>query len=293
MDTKKLRIIVDALEAGSMRAAAEELNYSQSNVSYAINTVEETLGVDIVNKTKRGISLTEEGKQLYDLILRIIEAEDELIKSAERISEEKKNVINIGTYPIYSYCWVPAAIKKYYAENAVHDDIRTLQGATDDLVQWLETDQISFVIGEPNLMSDDYASIPLKKLRMCAAIPKSYKHPKWDTVRLNELSSYPILYSSLNDLWDKVLQTMDDEIRNFHKTEVVANDGFALIRMVSMEIGVTFLSELYNEVRPDNVDLIPIDPPLYRELGIIYKKDKKITKEENRFFDYVRSVIDE
>lgn len=289
MDTKKLSIIVNALKAGSMRAAADEMNYSQSNISYAIKSVEDELGVEIVNKTKRGITLTAEGEMLYDHILTILKDEELLKRKAEQVVSGRSGKIVIGTYPAYAYVWMPSAIKEYYRNQAEHANIKVLQGVTGELIDWLEKDHIEFVVGEKMLLPDELESIPLRRLRMCAAIPKSYKHPEWDQVRLKELSNYPVLFSTLNDVRDNVLQYIDDEVTKENRTEVFANEGFALMKMVEKEIGVAFLSEIYRDICPANVDMIPLDPPLYRDVSIIYKRDnKRIKNKEQSFFRYLQ-----
>ena len=71
MNVQKLNIILEALKYGSMTKAAEKLGYTQSALTYAINSTEQELGFPLVRRTKGGVgggsaSLTEAGVRLLD-----------------------------------------------------------------------------------------------------------------------------------------------------------------------------------------------------------------------------------
>ena len=58
MDLQTLRFFVAAAEAGSFSAAAEDLNYAQSNLSNRIKQLEEELGEPLFYRYRRGVALT-------------------------------------------------------------------------------------------------------------------------------------------------------------------------------------------------------------------------------------------
>ena len=45
MDTRKLRVLLDTIKIKSINKAAEELGYTQSGLTYLLNSLEEELGV--------------------------------------------------------------------------------------------------------------------------------------------------------------------------------------------------------------------------------------------------------
>ena len=58
MDTKKLSILLATIQAGSLKKAAEKLNYTQSGLIYLVNSLEEEIG----GQLKAGFLL----KDLYE-----------------------------------------------------------------------------------------------------------------------------------------------------------------------------------------------------------------------------------
>ena len=66
-------VFVKVVESGSFAAAALRLNLSRSSVSKAISRLEQRLGVQLLHRTTRTQSLTEDGQLFYERCLRAVE----------------------------------------------------------------------------------------------------------------------------------------------------------------------------------------------------------------------------
>ena len=64
-DLNNLRLFAEVVEHGSFTAAARSLGVQTSKLSRRIRTLEEELGVRLLNRTSRTLSLTETGRQFY------------------------------------------------------------------------------------------------------------------------------------------------------------------------------------------------------------------------------------
>jgi len=77
-----MRIFVRVVEHGAFVRAADNLNMSRASVTTAVAQLEQRLGVRLLSRTTRRLSLTEEGRAYYQDCLRILgdiaEAEDNL-----------------------------------------------------------------------------------------------------------------------------------------------------------------------------------------------------------------------
>lgn len=76
LDTMKMRYFVAIAQLGSLTRAAAELRVAQSALSIHMRTLEEELGTQLLNRTSRGVSLTDAGEILLShsqSILRAIE----------------------------------------------------------------------------------------------------------------------------------------------------------------------------------------------------------------------------
>lgn len=61
--SEELAIFVAVVESGSFSRAAEQLGQANSAVSRAVKKLEMKLGVSLLNRTTRQLSLTEEGER--------------------------------------------------------------------------------------------------------------------------------------------------------------------------------------------------------------------------------------
>jgi DNA-binding transcriptional LysR family regulator len=84
----RMRTFVRVAQRGSLSAAARELGVGQSTVTRHINELEKALGVALLGRTTRRVTLTKEGSQYYAnslQILRLVEQATEEARDARRV----------------------------------------------------------------------------------------------------------------------------------------------------------------------------------------------------------------
>ena len=83
-----LRIFRCAVDLGSFAATARHLGLSPAAVSKNISQLEAHLGVRLLNRTTRSMSLTEGGATYYDRVVRILDDLSLLLQKAGTTVEE-------------------------------------------------------------------------------------------------------------------------------------------------------------------------------------------------------------
>jgi DNA-binding transcriptional LysR family regulator len=73
---------VQVVDSGGFSAAGRRLNLSKSTVSDQVQSLENALGVRLLNRTTRRISLTESGRGYYDRCVQILQDLDEADEAA-------------------------------------------------------------------------------------------------------------------------------------------------------------------------------------------------------------------
>ncbi len=286
MDTKKMTIFLEAVKIGSLKKAAERLNYTQSGLVYLMNSLENELGVHLLNRTTKGICLTPEGEVLMPQIQRIVEDEKKLIESIHEIQCDGTGKLRIGTYPIFACNGLPSVIKQFigaYPENEI-----TIRVATDkELPQILKDDEVDLAIAEEGLVPGA-EFIYLMDYEVYAAIPTSFHMglKGGQSVGMEQLKNYPILFSSYNRFDGEIDKRLQEQ--NAYRINVDSADGSALLRMTEEGLGVSFLSELYISECPESVEMVPLMPPVKKHLGIVVKPKKKDTALVRAIIPYLK-----
>lgn len=88
MTLQQLRYVITVVEHGSISEGAKKLYISQPSLSNAIKELEKELGIEIFNRSPRGITLSSEGRDFLGYARQVVEQaellEDHYIKNAKR-----------------------------------------------------------------------------------------------------------------------------------------------------------------------------------------------------------------
>ncbi len=143
LDPRHIALVLSISRHGSFSAAAGALHTSQPALSNRIAVLERELGTKVFNRTRYGVTLTEDGL----LLLRHAKAMDALITQAREEIELKKRgsegPLRVGTTPVSAYALVPRALARLQRSKlvlSVIDDLdevlmeRLLDGELDIIV---------------------------------------------------------------------------------------------------------------------------------------------------------------
>jgi DNA-binding transcriptional LysR family regulator len=119
-DLRRLRALHAVARNGSFSAAAQELGYTQPVVSHHVAALERELGLTLVNRGTRPVSVTDAGKRLLrhtePALGYITAAEDEL----RALAGLEGGALRIGAFLSAANSFVPAALARF---EAAHPDI--------------------------------------------------------------------------------------------------------------------------------------------------------------------------
>ncbi len=108
IDFELYRIFVVVAEEENITKASMKLNISQPAITKHIKSLERQLSIKLFERLSKGVSLTEEGRKLYEKIKNPIE---ELNRVDEQMCKEES--INIGTHNHMGSCVFGDVINEY------------------------------------------------------------------------------------------------------------------------------------------------------------------------------------
>lgn len=114
----------------SLKAAAEELNVSQSAISHQVKALEDYLGITLFVRKTRGVELTRKGK-LYYPILR--NAFDSIAEGTQMIlGEESVAILTVQVYSTFTVRWLLPRLARFQeGQQAVKVRLHTAQADVD------------------------------------------------------------------------------------------------------------------------------------------------------------------
>jgi DNA-binding transcriptional LysR family regulator len=99
VDLNRITVFSRVVEAGSFTAAAGVLGVQKSSVSRSVAALEEELGIRLLQRTTRKLSLTDAGRAYYDRARDALASLDEARQAASSLGTEPRGVVRV-TAPV-------------------------------------------------------------------------------------------------------------------------------------------------------------------------------------------------
>ena len=196
LDVKQLRVLKAVAEHGSFSAAAEALSYTQPAISQQIATLERSAGATLVDRTSRGVRLTDAGRALVDhahvVLARLAAAEAEL----DAIAGVRGGRVRLASFPTASAALLPPALARF-TDRHPDVDLTFLEKEPEDAIQMLRAGEleVAIVFEFHNLSQGEWDRLyggaelhPLVDDPMYLALPLGHPLAHKPRVRLQDLS---------------------------------------------------------------------------------------------------------
>ena len=106
--------VIKTAECGSLTRAAHVLGYTQPSLGYIINNIEDELGVKLFYRDQRGVTLTEAGAPLLE-VMKKIEAMEDHLRQMARVGAG--GLLRVGIFPSVASQWLPAILREFYEKH--------------------------------------------------------------------------------------------------------------------------------------------------------------------------------
>ncbi len=100
MDIQQIQYFLEVVQSGNFSAAAENLYTTQSSVSKNIKSLEKELDVQLFDRSKRQIQLTEAGRLVLNDARAIAGAYNQLIHTVSSYQLQNQDILTIAGIPV-------------------------------------------------------------------------------------------------------------------------------------------------------------------------------------------------
>jgi DNA-binding transcriptional LysR family regulator len=166
---------------GSFSAAAESLSYTQPAVSQQMAALERRAGTPLLERTTRGVRLTEAGEALLRHAEAILSQQTLAERELEAIAGLRGGRVRMASFPTAGAALVPPAVSLFIARYP-EVELSVLEAEPDDSVVMLRAGELEVaVVAErkrPGGFGDLYDGIDLLHLLdepMCALLPADHR----------------------------------------------------------------------------------------------------------------------
>src|SRR5260370_6353034 len=192
MELRHLRYFLAVAEALSFTKAAAQLRVAQPALSRKVQDLEDEIGVDLLRRSSRGVTLTAEGKVFLEEVRDLLKRADESVEKVRALARGEYGELRVGYAPSPTVEILPPALAAF--QKAIPGVKLLLHDlSSDELISGLRNATLELAIMvEP--FGEQTAGIEFEVLRtypFCVAMTTVHPFALMKSILLANLSPVP------------------------------------------------------------------------------------------------------
>ena len=194
MELRHLRYFLAVGEALNFRKAAAQLRLAQPALSRQVQDLEDEIGVDLMKRSPRGVTLTAEGKLFLDEVRELLKRADESVEKVRALARGEYGELHVGYAPSPTVEILPPALAAFQ-KTVPRVKVLLHDLASDELIAGLQNGTLEFAIMVPPA-GDQTAGIQFEVLRtypLWVAMAAMHPFARMKSIPLEKLAAEPLV----------------------------------------------------------------------------------------------------
>ncbi|MFM2483594.1 LysR family transcriptional regulator [Celerinatantimonas yamalensis] len=234
---EQMRVFVRIVEAGSVSAAAEQLNMAKSMVSRRLTELEKRLGNVLLQRTTRRITLTDIGQQYYQSSLGILDEVARLDQHTIDVSAQVAGPLHVAAPLSFGTLHLTPAIDAFLKR---YPNIQ-LKLSLSDHQHHLVAQGIDLALRIADLQDSSLKARHLTKIHFMLVASPQYLRQSLAIQRPEQLSQHKILHYSYQSQQTWTFVKGEQRVAMPYKAYLSADNGEMLRDLAIAGQGITLL----------------------------------------------------
>ena len=290
MNIKSLKIFCDIVARRSFSRAAEDNGISQSGASQVVSQLENRLGVQLIERSKRPLSPTREGQVFFEGCRKIIDRYDALEDEVRSLHEQVAGRVRVAAIYSVGLHHMSRYLQEFMSQHP-KANVRLEYLHPERVLESVEHGEADIgVVSYPRSTRTVHAE-PWREEPMVLVCAPRHAFARRETIQLAALEGQAMV--SFDP--DLVIRHEIDRVlaaRGVEPNVVMEFDNIETIkRAIEIDAGVALLPEptVLREVAAGTLASVRIgDEELVRPLGIIHARGKPLAPTVRRFIELLR-----
>lgn len=285
LDLRSLRYFKMVVDQGSFTKAAAQLHIAQPALSMAIKKLENSLELQLLHRGEQGISMTDEGKQLYRHALKLLQAEKDAIQEMAELRGLEKGEVRVGIPGMLGSYYFPAILMAF---RHLHPSLNlvVIEGGTVQLQTMLESGELDLAVIVREFLPESLEAKTFLKAEMLVTLSQDHPFALKDRISFDEFFSQELVMFKEGFFHRKII----DRLAGQHQLQ--ANIGFEtnLIPLIKAIVKQGYgISTLLGMVIQDEPELVarPFEHPVWLDLCISWRKEGYLSRANRAFVEFL------
>lgn len=273
-------------ELGSFRKAAESVHISQPAFSRRIEKLEEALGVRLMDRTTRRVSLTTVGRDFDRQLRQILDALDTTLLGIRGVAATKMGEVTVACVPSAVNYFLTGVIALYH-QRYPKIRVKIIDDSANEVLLAVARGEADFGVNFVGSQENDVEFESLLEEYFVAACRRDHPLARQSQVSWADLAPYDyisVAKSSGNRLLlDQASAGLPGQLQRMYETQ----HGTTAIGLVEAGLGVAVVPAMAMPMgdHPLLVSVPLVDPVVKRKVGLIKRRSVKLSPAAQQLYD--------
>lgn len=274
MQTELYKVFYTTATLGNITHASKQLFISQPAISKSIKSLEDQIGCTLFIRHAKGVTLTTEGKILFEYVKKAFEylTDGELV--LEKLKSLNEGLIQVGiSNTLCKYFFVPHLRSFHQLHPQIK--IRIYNRSSTETLELLKKGAIDFGIVSIKAIPQEFEFLELVKIQDIFVTNQKELATR-ELISVKKLQEFPLMMLEKNNTTRVFLDHFFSENGASLQPELEISSMDFLIEFATIGLGIAAVVKNFvdKELREETLFELPVVPPMpSRSVGIVYLKD--------------------
>jgi DNA-binding transcriptional LysR family regulator len=292
---QQLEALINLVAERSFSRAAKKMFLTQPSLTKHIKNLEDSVGAKVINRHNKGITLTLQGKLLYEYAQKVVGLREGVKEKISKSMEKDSGTVDIIASTIPANYILPGILGKFnktYPKIKVNIKTVNSEEALDMVIN--RHAEMGFIGKKP--LSRKINAEPVWKDRLVIAVSGAHRWRGKSSITAKDLMEEPFVTREKGSGTREILENyLKENAGTDFRLNIVAELGSseAIKEAMIAGLGVSFISihAIRRELEQKLLVEIPVSGwVVERDFYVIYTKQHKLMPHQEIFLDYCKTA---
>ena len=241
---RQIEYFIAIADTLSFNRAAQRLNVSQSTLTSQIVSLEESLGLQLFERSRSGTLLTTVGRELHPNALKVIEEFQGFVDRAESMTRGPAGTYRLGVTPTLGPYLLPYVLPALHTRyGALRLSVR--EDAPRSLEAGLASGKHDLILTALPVDDSRLTVAPLFREPLKLILPADHRLAERERIHRRDLAGEPVLTIDEHHHFHRQIEELCGRLGAHIRRDYEGTSLDTLRHMVVMGLGIAFLPSLY------------------------------------------------
>ena len=276
-ELRHIRAFLKIAETRNFTRAANDLHVSQSALTVQVQQLEESLGVRLFDRNKRGVTLTAAGKDVFGPLQRLFNDAQTIVEHARDLSSASTGFVSIAALPTVCAGPLPELVRSFL-ESYPGIRVQISDVIAERVREAVLKREVDFGIGTLHGRDAELRATPLFQDRLVVFTPPGHPLSEKRTVTLREASAHGLILPGRASSVREAVEAIAHRERLLLDIRYETNFMPTALAFVRANLGIAILPETAAGTDTSDFMIVPLNNRFSnRQIELLQRRDATLS----------------